>query len=232
VKLPSPSFSGVPENEYVMMTLAKQVGIDVPEIRLIPLDTIKGLPQDLGRLGNHAFVIKRFDRSEDGPIHIEDFAQVFGVYPEKKYGTASYRNIAEVIWNAMGREDLEEFIRRFVFNALIGNGDMHLKNWSVIYHDQVTPSLAPAYDYVSTLPYIPDDNLALSFAHSKAFSALTMESFQTFARKSNFPEHLILSTVEKTVSRFKKAWEAVGSLPIHENVYQIITNHLKTLPLF
>lgn len=232
VKLPSPSFAGVPENEYVMMKLAKQVGIDVPEIKLVPLDTIKGLPQDLGRLGNHAFVIKRFDRNEYGEtIHIEDFAQVFGVYPEKKYSTASVRNIAEVIWNEVGTPGLEEFIRRFVFNVLIGNGDMHLKNWSLIYPDQIAPNLAPAYDYVSTLPYIPGDSLALNFAHSKAFTAVTMDSFRAFARKSHLPENLVITTVEKTLSHFAKAWQAVGSLPINETVYNAIARHLKTLAL-
>jgi serine/threonine-protein kinase HipA len=35
-------------------------------------------------------------------------------------------------------------------NLLIGNGDMHLKNWSLIFSEQITPELAPAYDFVST----------------------------------------------------------------------------------
>ena len=56
-----------------------------------------------------------------------------------------------------------EFLRRFVFNALIGNADMHLKNWSLIYPDRRAAMLAPAYDFVSTIAYLPDDRLALTF---------------------------------------------------------------------
>ena len=52
-----------------------------------------------------------------------------------------------------------EFIRRLIFNAVIGNNDMYLKNWSLIYPDGHTPQLAPAYDFVSTVRYVADDRL-------------------------------------------------------------------------
>ncbi len=85
IKLPSPSFAGVPENEYAMMEIARRIGIDVPKTALVPLEKIKGLPKEMEKLGSHAFVIQRFDRNEKKQrIHIEDFAQVFAVYPEKK----------------------------------------------------------------------------------------------------------------------------------------------------
>ena len=88
----------MPENEYAMMELAREVGIDIPEVRLIPLGRIEGLPKDLAHLSGNALAVRRFDRASNGrPIHMEDFAQVFGVYPEKKYERASYRNIAEVL---------------------------------------------------------------------------------------------------------------------------------------
>ena len=58
--------------------------------------------------------------------------------------------------------DIAEFIRRLTFNTLIGNADMHLKNWSMIYPDRRRAALAPAYDLVSTIPYIPDPKAALN----------------------------------------------------------------------
>ncbi|HIQ15837.1 MAG TPA: hypothetical protein EYH38_09785, partial [Leucothrix sp.] len=72
----------VPENEWSMLDLAEKIGIPVPETKLIDLGDIKGLP-DLGVLsGTKALAVKRFDRGKSGKrIHIEDFAQVFGVYP-------------------------------------------------------------------------------------------------------------------------------------------------------
>jgi serine/threonine-protein kinase HipA len=130
IKLPSMRFEGVPENEFAMMELARAIGIDVPKVRLVPLEQIAGLPEDVVRLKGNALAVKRFDRTEDGgAVHTEDFAQVFGVYPERKYERASYRNIAEVLWAETGEEGVAEFIRRLVFNVLIGNADMHLKNF-------------------------------------------------------------------------------------------------------
>ncbi len=233
VKLPSASFIGVPQNEYSMMELARQIGIDVPKTALILADQIQGLPKDIGQLGTHAFAIKRFDRNDDGEaIHTEDFAQVFDVYPEKKYQAASYRNIVEVVWAELGPDGLVEFIRRFVFNALIGNGDMHLKNWSLIYPDKRTAQLAPAYDFVCTLPYLPEDTLALTFLHKKTFNSLTIEQFEHFAATSHLPKKLVIDTVVDTVGRFAKAWQTASSLPIDEKVAEIIALHLKTLPLW
>lgn len=131
VKLPSQQFAGVPENEFSMMTLARLVGIDVPAIDLVDTSAIANLPDGVERLGPKAFVIERFDRA-GGPVHIEDFAQVFDVYPEKKYQKAGFRNLLSVVAAESDHRDVAEFIRRLTFNVLIGNGDMHLKNWSLI----------------------------------------------------------------------------------------------------
>ena len=102
--------------------------------------------------------IERFDRLQNGEkVQTEDFAQVFNVYPGDKYKKASVRNIAEVIGIEGGEEDVAEFIRRLTFNTLIGNADMHLKNWSLFYPDRRNATIAPAYDFVSTIHYIPDE---------------------------------------------------------------------------
>lgn len=92
------NFAQVPENEWAMLHLAKEVGISVPETDLVPLEKIAGLPE-LGFLsGNLALAIKRFDRNEKQRIHIEDFAQVYNVFPNDKYNKVSYDNITNMIW--------------------------------------------------------------------------------------------------------------------------------------
>lgn len=205
VKLPSPIYAGVTENEYVMMELARHVGIEVPKTALLPSHQIHGLPKGFESIASDVFIIKRFDRDSAGKaVHIEDFAQIFGIYPEQKYRAASYRNIAEVIWSEIGEKGIEEFIRRFVFNALIGNGDMHLKNWSLIYPNEREPALAPAYDFVSTISYLPGDDLALTFVDSKKFSSLSCDQFKRFAAKAHLPETLVLDTARDTVKAFAK----------------------------
>src|SRR6202021_3212860 len=136
----------------------RRVGISVPAPALVPINEISGLPSGINVVGSNAYAVKRFDRAANNTrVHIEDFAQVFAVYPERKYDRASYRNIAEVIWTEMAEAGIVEFLRRLVFNALIGNADMHLKNWSLIYVDRRRAALAPPYDFVSPIPSPPDN---------------------------------------------------------------------------
>ena len=138
VKLPHAAYPGVPENEYTMMELARRMGIEVPKTALVPIEEIEGLPSELKFYGQQAFAIQRFDRSANSEekIHIEDLAQVFSVYPEQKYTTVNYRTIAAFLWKETKEAGIVEFLKRFVFNVLIGNGDMHLKNWSLIYRQK------------------------------------------------------------------------------------------------
>ena len=130
-------------------------------------------------------------------MHIEDFAQVFGAYPDEKYEKASYRNLARVIGAEATHADVEEFISRLVFNILIGNADMHLKNWSLIYPDRRRAALAPAYDFVSTIAYIPDDNAALKFTRTKRFDELTVEELSRLADKALLPQKLVLDAAAR-----------------------------------
>ena len=233
VKLPSAQFQDVPENEFAMMELARRVGIAVPETALMPIHEISGLPSGINAIGKHAYVIKRFDRAADGErIQIEDFAQVFGVYPERKYERASYRNIAEVIWAETGEAGIVEFLRRLVFNALIGNADMHLKNWSLIYPDRRSAALAPAYDFVATIAYLPDDGMALSLVDSKRFASITTEQFERFAAKTRLPTRLTLDTVHETVARFAETWRNPPNGLIDDPLRETIDRHLQSVPLW
>jgi serine/threonine-protein kinase HipA len=174
--------------------------------------------------------VKRFDRAPDGkPIHIEDFAQVFGVYPDRKYERGSYRNIAQVLWIETGEAGIVEFIRRLVFSALIGNADMHLKNWSLIYPNGRAAQLAPAYDYVSTIAYLPDDKLALTLVDSKRFASLTLEQFERLAGKAGLPARTTLDTVTETVESFRSVWPGFA---LDGKVRHVIDRHLASVPLW
>lgn len=233
VKLPSTRFAGVSENEFSMMTLARHVGINVPDIQLLDLDQIGDLPDGVGKLEGAAYAIKRFDRLETGErIHMEDFAQVFGVYPEEKYERASYKNIAQVVWRETGEAGIVEFIRRIVFNALIGNADMHLKNWSLLYGDGLNATLAPAYDFVSTMAYIPDDKAALKVVRSKFWTDFDREELVTLARRAGLPEAIVLETAIQTVAAFRAAWASERAhLPVSKDVGEVVEKQLKVIPL-
>jgi len=206
VKLPAQNFVHVPENEWAMLHLARECGISTPETQLVPLEEIVGLPE-LGFLsGNLALAVRRFDRQGKQRVHIEDFAQVYNVFPGDKYGKVSYDNIANMIWLLIGEAGLIEFIRRLVFTILIGNGDMHLKNWSLIYEDGFTPALSPAYDFVSTVPYLPDDRLALNLAGEKNMQKIDLSHFRRLTKKAEIPERLVLNVVRETVGILLEQW--------------------------
>lgn len=232
VKLPSTKYASLPENEFAMMTLAGKVGIEVPEVQLVDTVAIEGLPAGIDAAKGRALAIKRFDRTPHGPVHIEDFAQVFGVFPDDKYRQAGYRNVAEVIAAESGNEGVTEFIRRIAFNALIGNADMHLKNWSMIYPDRRSAKLSPAYDFVSTIHYIPDDKAALTLGRTKLMSKFSLDEFAYLAGKARLGESLVLRAVKETVTRFHDAWAAEKkNLPLTKGMIETIERHIKTVPI-
>lgn len=233
VKLPSARFEAVPENEYAMMTLARAAGIDVPDVHLVRTNEIGHLPEDLPEAFGFSLAVRRFDRPHAGErVHIEDFAQVFGVYPERKYRNASYGSIGRVLWLEAGEEAITEYTRRLVFNALIGNADAHLKNWSLIYPDRRTVKLAPAYDLVGTSPYIPGDRLALSLGDTKEFAEVSLERFRRFAERAGLPVRLVVNTARQTATKVRDLWrthEPLQALPAR--VRTAIEEHMRTVPL-
>lgn len=196
LKLPDPQFKNVPLNEFAMMTLAKEIGITIPEIRLIHRDLIDPLPDNAWlSKESWAYAVKRFDRgAEREPIHIEDLAQVRGFYPDKKY-QGSFETIGALIYRNRDVDALQEFARRLAFNILIGNGDAHLKNWSLIYLDPRNPTLAPAYDLVATSIYRPPktpEDMGLKFGKSRKFELVKLSTFdqmeKTLGVKANLAE--------------------------------------------
>ena len=232
VKLPSARHPDVPEAEFAAMKLAAKIGIDVPEIDLVPLDQIDGIPEGITRYGKSAFAIRRFDRGEEGPVHTEDFAQVFGVFADDKYENASYRQILSVLAIETDEQSVVEFVRRLTYSVLIGNGDMHLKNWSLIYPDRRNALLAPAYDLLSTLAYIPGDDAALKFHSSREWASYTYDELETIADKARLPAKLITATAKDVVAQFDDAWSnESGHLPFPDDVRSAIERHRKTLAI-
>src|SRR5271169_6148505 len=158
----------------------------------------------------HEPSVPSVDRLPDGkPVHMEDFAQVFGEYPNNKYKFHSYANIANVLWAEIGEDAVTEFVRRLVFSVVIGNADMHLKNWSLLYPDRRTPQLSPGYDFVATLPYIANDTLALSFGGSRSLSGITPDQMRRFAVTARIPASPLWRIAVETAERSAAAWKGL-----------------------
>jgi serine/threonine-protein kinase HipA len=228
VKLPSARFKAVPENEFAMLELARRTGIFVPENKLIDVDSIKGLPEQAHTVEGKALAVKRFDRLPDAvPVHMEDFAQVFGEFPNNKYKFHSYANIAAVLWAEIGEDAVHEFLRRLVFSVVIGNADMHLKNWSLLYPDRRTPVLSPGYDFVATLPYIPGDTLGLSFGDSRSLSEVTPDQIRRFADTARIPASPLWKIAVETAERTAESWKTLEHADIlPKNLKEAIGNQI------
>ncbi|MBF0489849.1 MAG: HipA domain-containing protein [Candidatus Omnitrophica bacterium] len=191
------AFAHLPENEDLCMTIADNLGIDVPEHCLVHLKD-KSL----------AYVVKRFDREGRRKIHQEDFAQILG--KENKYdGSVEEigRKLKEV--SEVPGLDVQLFFERVVFNFLIGNGDAHVKNYSVIYNEEGLVRLAPAYDLVCSRIVIPQeaDESALTINGKK--SRLKRKDMDLLAEYFGIPEKIrfakFVGQKEISCSRIKES---------------------------
>lgn len=160
------------------MSWANLAGLCTPEFSLREVSEFDQIPDEMPTGDGKVFVVKRFDRSRMGKIHMEDFGQILDRPPGHSQYYGSYEEIASVIrWIAP--DSAEEFLKTIVFNVIAGNGDAHLKNFSVVYPDTRNAVLSPAYDLVSTVLYLTagKEELALSLAGEKRFSRINDDSF-------------------------------------------------------
>jgi serine/threonine-protein kinase HipA len=146
-------------NEFLCLQGAMSCGIACARARL----------SDNRRL----LVVDRFDLTQEGYLGIEDFCVLNALRAAGRY-EGSYEDIARRLNEYLSPQHLsrglEQFALQVAFSCTIGNGDAHLKNFSVLYRDADSEvSLAPAYDLVSTVPYFPRDTLALTMDDSKEF---------------------------------------------------------------
>jgi serine/threonine-protein kinase HipA len=149
----------MPENEDLTMRLAKLTGLEIPIHGLI-----------WSKDNSLTYFIKRFDRKRhNDKIPVEDFAQLAGLSRDTKYDY-SMEKVVELIKRYCTFPAIEniKLFKLVLFNFLVGNEDMHLKNFSIINRDgKIT--LSPCYDLVnSTIEYKnPNDEIALPIEGKK-----------------------------------------------------------------
>jgi len=240
VKLPAERFEGVPENEFLMMQLAQEVGLNVPETQLIGLGEIAGLPEQVASFSGRALAVRRFDRTDDGSrVHIEDFAQVLGLSPAEKYGATNYDTMARVIDAVCGVDDVDEFLRRLVFMVAIGNSDAHAKNWSLIYPDGRSARLAPAYDLVAVSLYEEIDKrlnrqMALRLGDINDSEAVSDATFLRLAERAGLDKERTSLIVRDQAQAIHAGWgrlkESQASI-LEPQLVQLLDERFARLPL-
>lgn len=234
IKTPSTVHPFVPLNEYTAMSLAALAGVDIPEIKLIPMASIEALPNVSLPNERHAYGIRRYDRLPDNRrVHSEDFAQIFFAYPHDKYRMASYEQIGKLIYrnSVQGQRDAVQMAIRLLVNILLANGDAHLKNWSMVYPDGRNAQLSPAYDIVTTQAYIADETqYALNMARTKNWYDSSYEHFKRWAEYGDIPWRPVLYNLRAAMARARTLWPAaLNDSQMAEHQKAVLRAHWKRL---
>ncbi|RLZ09709.1 HipA domain-containing protein [Faecalibacter macacae] len=218
LKPASNDYINLPENEDLTMHLADLVKIKTAKHTLIRLKS-----------GELAYLTKRFDRKENQKISVEDFCQLSENLTEHKY-RGSIEKISKLIYLYTKNSGLEaqRLFEIVLFNYLVANADMHLKNYSLIENEFNEYELSPAYDLLNTLILIPDDKEESALTINGKKNRLKIEDFDQLAKSLKISEKSLQSIYKKFV-KVKPKWdEFIQQSFLNDDVkleYQEIVNN-------
>ncbi len=184
-------YEAMPEAEYLIMNMAKETGIKTVPFGLIKLDD------------GYAYITKRIDRDNGNIYAMEDFCQLEFRLTEDKY-KGSYERCAKVINKYSSRIsfDMSELFLRLVFSYVVGNSDMHLKNFSLIEDNPGSQKyiLAPAYDLLPVNAILPEDNEEFALAINGKKTNIRKKDFLVFADEVGINMSAANKIIQKIIS--------------------------------
>lgn len=189
------TYPALPENEHVTTQLARLVDIDVAPNGLVSLKD-----------GTPAYIVRRFDRLPDGrKLRQEDFCQLAELPPKDKYDGGSAELCVKLVRKYANEPPAEilKLYRLFLFIWWTGNGDMHLKNFSLLTGEDGITRLTPAYDLVCTRLVMPDDPLALPLQGKR--DNLRRGVWRRFAEYCALPDRVAQRVLDKQTSVLESA---------------------------
>lgn len=192
-------FTCLPEIEDLTMHLA-----EAARIATVPHSLIRFADGELN------YITRRIDRTDNGKkLAMEDFCQISEHLTEHKYN-GSYEMIGLLIkkYSSAPLLDLTNFWEQVIFSWIVGNADMHLKNFSLISHKSGAYVLAPAYDQVSTAIVMPEDTEEL---------ALYLNGFKKKLMREDFIEGMLSTGLDEIVAnrildrfqKYQRAWNEI-----------------------
>jgi serine/threonine-protein kinase HipA len=182
LKPPFEQYPQMPETEALSMLLAQACGITTVPFLLIPLKD-----------GPLAYLTRRIDRNAKGEkFAMEDACQFTERLTEHKY-RGSHEQITKAIIDFAQNPlfDVVRFYEQVIVSFLMGNNDMHLKNFSLISYDGQTYSLAPAYDMIAAQLVLPDDPEELALTLNGKKRKITRVDFDAAMMKAHIPKKAI-----------------------------------------
>lgn len=197
LKPQSEYYPELPENEAITMTLAATIGIETPVHGLI-----------YSKDCSMTYFIKRFDRlGHNKKLAVEDFTQLSQLRRNTKYDS-SMEKVAKIIsdYCSFPKIEVVQLFKRTLFNFLIGNEDMHLKNFSLITRDNKI-TLSPAYDLL---------NSTIAFSKATEEIALPLHGKKRNLKKQDFLDYY-----------------AIQQLQLNQNIISAIMHEMEVvLPLW
>lgn len=196
LKPPTSTYPHLPEVEDCTMHLAELAGIPTVPHSLIRM-----------REGSLAYITRRIDRTSGSKLPMEDMCQITERLTEHKY-RGSHEQIAKAIlrYSANPLLDVGRYYEQVVFSFVIGNADMHLKNFSLIRRPGSGWSLAPAYDLVATALVNPEDREELALTLNGKKSHLKRKDFEIAMASAKLPDRTIRSTFDRMESALPR-WQ-------------------------
>lgn len=187
-------------NEAFCMRIASHLGLPVARVETMSVG------------GRPLLVVERFDREvgADGSVvrlHQEDLAQATGIAPEKKYqedGGPSLARIAGVLQSVAASGAREALLRMVALNVVVGNGDAHSKNFSLLHLPSGAIDLAPAYDVLSTFLY-GDERLAMFIDDVRRTERVTGERLVNEATQWGLARDRAMDVVSDLLDRVPEA---------------------------
>jgi serine/threonine-protein kinase HipA len=214
LKVEDRRFPGLVAAEHAAMTLAREVGLTTAHTEVVTL------------AGIDCIIVSRFDRTvgADGNvkrIHQEDICQALGVNAQANQGRAKYEHhggpgLAQVAalldrHAADPQRELVRLVQAVAFNVVIGNGDAHGKNISVLHTAPGVIELAPLYDTVPTMLWhkLPD-RAAMHVNGVRVLSRVTIDDLIAEAGRWPLAATITRRAVDDLIDRMR---HALGSLP-------------------
>jgi len=216
-------------------------------MRLATICGFETAAADIMTFGDEPFyVTTRYDReTRDGRterLHQEDFCQLLKCRPEIKYQDQGGPSIADCIGLIrtlrLPAADLLSFVDRTIFNFLVGNGDAHGKNFSILYRNGI-PRLAPVYDVLCTTVYPPiAKKMAMKFDGKFEFRWITSGKIIRTLARAQVSEKLVRDSIFRQVASLRTHLpdlideaNATHPSPIYHDIVQGIHRRLNQVSL-
>ena len=186
LKPPSEQYPCLPENEDLTMHLAEIAGIHTAAHSLIRLSS-----------GELAYITRRFDRKNGQKIAVEDFCQLTETLTEHKY-RGSVEKIGKLVRQFTTNKGYEQqrLFELILFCYLTGNTDMHLKNYALIENALGQYELSPAYDLLSTVLVLSDEEESALTINGKK-NRLKRTDFDSLAKSLQINEKTIAAIYQR-----------------------------------